>query len=109
LKRIMPILLLAVGGVLVYLYMTGKLSGLTSQVPATGDPAAIANQGVQKAKDTGTAIYAQPWFWTAVMAAAGATFLRAFWNRLGGFGRMSIGVVIAVLATVFVLSVGGHR
>ena len=107
-KKIMPVLFLAGGSILVYLLMTGKLSNVTSGAN-TGNAGALAGQGVQQAKSTSAAIYAQPWFWAAAVAVVGATFLKVLWGRLGGFARMTVGIGVAVAFTVFVMSVGGKR
>lgn len=103
-KRIGPVAFLLVGGVLVYLYMTGKLAGVTSGADTSGAGAA-AGQGIQKAKDTGSAIYAQPWFWAAAFAAVGATLVRWLWKNMNGPVRGAVIVVTTIAAVIFVTTV----
>lgn len=95
---------LVVGG---YLVMSGKLTGITSGA-STGNAGAVAGQGIQKAKDAGGALYAQPWFWSGAFAVAGATLLRWLWKNMSGPVRGAFIVVITLLVAYFVTSVVKH-
>ncbi len=104
-KKLFPIvLLLVVGGAAMYLYSTGILGDAAGSVP-TGDPGAIAHQGVGATKHYGNVIYEQPWFWAMAVAVVGATFLRWLWKQMSGPLRGTFIAVIAIAAVVFVTSV----
>lgn len=108
LGKLFPLVLAVVlGGVAVYLYSTGQLAGITSGAN-TGNAGALAGQGIQKAKDTGASIYAQPWFWSAVMAVAGATGLRYLWKNMNGKVRGFVIAAVAIAGTIFVTTVVKH-
>lgn len=103
--KLFPLVLaLIVGGAVVYLYSTGQLAGVASGAN-TGAAGQVAGQGVQKAKDAGSAIYAQPWFWSAAVAAAAATAVRYLWKNMNGRVRGALIAVATVAATVFLMSV----
>lgn len=105
LGKLFPLVLaLVVGGALVYLYSTGQLAGVTSGAN-TGAAGQVAGQGVQKAKDAGSTIYAQPWFWSAAVAAVSATAVRYLWKNMNGKIRGALIAVAAVAVTVFLTSV----
>lgn len=48
-------------------------------------------------------LYAQPWFWTAAVAVAGAGIGIKFWNSLNGFSKGVVLVLAAIAVTVFVV------
>jgi hypothetical protein len=108
LGKLIPILAFGAGVVLVYMYMTGQLSSITSGANA-GNAGAIANQAGQQAQQASTQLYAQPWFWAAALAVVGAFLLRWLWGNMNGPIRGAFIVVLTVLVVVFVTTVGGHR
>lgn len=48
-------------------------------------------------------LYAQPWFWTAAVAVAGAGLGIKFWRSLNGFSKGVVLVLAAVAVTVLVV------
>lgn len=100
----MAIVFVGVGGLLVWAFMSGKLDGANTQ-----DPGQLAQQGKQAAQDAGSAIYAQPWFWEAVVAGAAALGIKILWKRAHPTIRGTLIAAVTVAVTLLVVGVVGHR
>lgn len=99
-------LIVGVGVIAAGLFLTGNLPGFGSAEganPAAAQQAAsnAATQATDTASGGWTWLITQPWGWTAIVAAVGATLGVMTWRRIGGWGRGA--VLISAAAAVAIL------
>lgn len=103
-KKIGPVLVVAVLAVLGYYLYTG---GSVSKGGASGGKLPQPPDVRGKAEGLWSQLYHDPRFYTGVVALAAAILLATLWKKIGGFGRGFLLVVGGVAATIFVIKYAG--
>ena len=94
-----------------YLYVSGQLGGYGSGAPkvdtgAAKDAAGAAANAAGQASDSGMHWFlSTAWAPAALVALVLTGVMIKFWQKIGGFGRAVVLVLVAIAVTVFVLGV----
>lgn len=100
-RGLIALVAVALAGFVIYKYALqtgGAPSGLPAP-PSGLDPNALPG----KAKGAWDDFYAQPWFWTAAVAAVLATLGIVTWRRIGKWGQ-GVVLVLATIAAVILVT-----